>query len=228
MKSLCLLLLVLCHTVAMRAGDVVYTFDFTTQPNGKALPWLLSHGFEHKLELTNLNPRFEDGALWLSTPGQEAGLLGYTFPAAGALAGVKRARITWGVAQFPEGADWERGNNRTPLAVMISFGYERLPSGLPFGINPAPYFIAPFFGTHEPEGKVYTGRLWKRGGRYVCVRSAKPGATVVTEIDLDRTFHAQFGKVPTPPVSAIGIQMNTKDTKGGASAFIRKIEFLSE
>jgi hypothetical protein len=142
------------------------------------------------------------------------------------LKGVKRLRIVWGVNQFPEGADWEHGIDRLAIGVIVSFGSDRLPSGLPFGIHPEPYFICPFIGAREIEGKAYLGKYWRQGGRYICVKSKKLGEPTVTELNLDRLFKSLFNKSETPPVSAFAIQMNTKDTKGKASAFIKTIEFL--
>jgi hypothetical protein len=116
------------------AGDAIYSLDFTTQPSGNALPWLKQQGFQFKLGCEALNPRFEKGALVLSTERPEAGVLGITFAKGKQLSGVERLRIVWGVSKFPEGADWERGINRTAIAVMVTFGYERISSGLPFGL----------------------------------------------------------------------------------------------
>jgi hypothetical protein len=222
-----LLVSFVCQLSRVNADNVIYALDFTTQQPGSAIPWLKKQGFQFKLGFEALNPRFEKGALVLSTERPEAGVVGYTFPEGKELSGVERVRITWGVSKFPEGADWEHGINRTAIAVMVSFGRERLSSGLPLGIFAAPYFISPFIGAKEVEGKIYTGRFWKKGGRYVCVRSSNAGDTVVTDLPVDQLFKRLFGKTPTPFVTAIGIQMNTKGTEGKAAAFIAKIEFLS-
>lgn len=224
--SLLLLVSFFCHATTLSAADVVYALDFTTQQPGSAIPWLKKQGFQFKLGFEALNPRFEKGALVLSTERPEAGVVGYTFPKGEELSGVERLRIVWGVSKFPEGADWEHGINRTAIAVMVSFGHERLSSGLPFGIYAAPYFIAPFIGAKEVEGKIYTGRFWKKGGRYVCVRSPNVGEAVVTDLPVAQLFKRLFAKSATPLITAIGIQMNTKGTEGKASAFIEKIEFL--
>ena len=214
-------------SAALAAEEVVRVLDFTAQPNGNATHWLKQQGYEFKLQAAALNPRFQDGALWLSTRRKEAGLFALTFPEGKALTDVKRVRITWGVEKFPEGADWERGVNRTALAIMISFGHERLPSGLPLGALAAPAFICPFLGAKEPAGKVYTGKLWKLGGRYISVKSGKPGEVVVSEVEIDHRFCALFKKTSTPPVTGIGIQMNTKDTQGEAAAFLKKDRVLA-
>lgn len=222
------LILFVCHVPTLDAADVIYTFDFTTQESGNAIPWLKQQGFQFKLGFEALQPRFEDGALVLRTERPEAGLLGYIFPTGKELPGVQRLRIVWGVSKFPEGADWERGINRTAIAVMVSFGHERISSGLPFGLFAAPYFISPFIGAKEIEGKIYTGRFWKKGGRYVCIKSPNIGDVVVSDLNVDQLFKRAFDKTVTPPVTAIGIQMNTKGTEGKAAAFIKKIEFLRE
>ncbi|WP_221896093.1 hypothetical protein [Bathymodiolus japonicus methanotrophic gill symbiont] len=47
-----------------------------------------------------------------------------------------------------------------PIALMFFFGTEKISSGLPFGINSAPYFLSPFIGLKETPGKVYTGKLY--------------------------------------------------------------------
>jgi hypothetical protein len=208
------------------AIDPIYSLDFTTQPSGNALPWLKEQGFQFKLGIEAMNPRFEKGALVLSTERPEAGVLGYIFAGGSELSGVERLRLVWGVSKFPDGANWERGINRTALAVMVSFGHERLSSGLPFGLFAAPYFISPFIGAKEIEGKTYTGKFWKKGGRYLCVKCPNVGEIVVTDLNVDQLFKKLFNKTPTPPVTAIGIQMNTKGTEGKAAAFIRRIEFL--
>jgi hypothetical protein len=212
--------------VAFAGADVIRVLDFTTQQPGRAIPWLKANGFEFKLGFEKLNPRFENDALWLSTKRPESGLVGINFEKGGELQGVQRVRILWGVAKSPDGVDWEKGVRGTALGVMISFGRERLPSGLPLGISPAPYFICPFIGSREPDGRVYTGKYWRAGGRYISCKPARLGGEFVTEINVDRLFKSLFEKRVVPPITAIGIQMNTKDTQGEASAFIKRIELL--
>jgi len=223
---LILSLVFLSSVAPLRAADPIYAVDFTTQKAGTAAPWLKQHGFEFKLGFDSLNPRFENGALELSADRPTAGLCIHDFPKGKELRGVKRLQIVWGVSQFPEGADWERGIDRLPIGLMISFGSDKLPSGLPLGIHPAPYFICPFIGAREVEGKAYTGKYWKQGGRYVCIKCKKLGDPMVTELNVDHLFKSLFNKAETPPVSAFAIQLNSKDTKGKASAFVKSIEFL--
>lgn len=223
---LLLLVGVLCRVSILAAGDVVYALDFTNQQSGDAAPWLKQQGFQFKLAFEALNPRFENGALFLSTERPQVGLCGYTFAKGEELHGVERLRVTWGVPKFPEGADWEHAINRTALAIAVTFGHERISSGLPFGLFAAPYFISPFIGAKETADKIYTGRFWRKGGRYICIKCPNAGATFTTDLNVDSLFKNLFGKTTTPPVTAIAFQMNTKDTEGKAVSFIKKIELL--
>lgn len=208
-------------------GSSMYCLDFTIQPPGSAVPWLREQNFEFKLDGELLNPRFEDGGLVLSTEVPRAGLIGLRFPSDKVIESANLLRITWGVRTFPDGANWEKGINRIALGVMISFGEERLSSGLPFGIHSAPYFICPFIGDKEIEGKIYTGKLSKQGGRYLCIKQDSLKQETVTELDIDNLFQTTFNKEKTPSITAIGIQINTKGTAGKAFSFIKKIELFT-
>jgi hypothetical protein len=207
--------------------EVLYSLDFSKEPPGDAIPWLKQHGFELKLSCKELHPCFDQGALRLSTKHPEAGLFCLEFAKGHEVAGATRLRLTWGVTEFPTGADWEHGINRLALAVMVSFGHEKLHSGLPLGILAEPRFICAFMGTCEPAGKIYTGSLWKAGGRYLCLRPPHP-SDAVTEVQLGDLYKNLFHKPDAPPVSAIGFQMNTKDTCGCASGWLKRIELLAD
>lgn len=227
-RALVPLALILSLGISRAETDrVVHRIDFTAQPAGSATGWLQEHGFKFELDAEELHQRFENGALHLSTAEPARGLLNYSFVNGKELHGVKKVRITWGVRQFPEGADWERGINRLAIGVMISFGNERLSSGLPLGVSPAPYFVCPFLGNKEPAGKVYIGQYWKLGGRYISCKPGKAGEPVTTLIEVDDLFQNLFKKKPTPPITALGIQLNSTDTEGKAGAFVSRIEFLN-
>jgi len=142
---------------------------------------------------------------------------------------VKRVRIEWGVYQYPTGADWENGVNRVPIAVILTFGTKEFKSGIFLGIKPSPYFLSPFIGLKEREGKEYLGKYYKEGGRYYCIASGdRSGETIITDFEVDDRFKRAFGESMTPPITSFAFQMNTEDTQGGAKAFLRKIEFLSK
>lgn len=224
------LVIFLIQITALFANDkIIHVIDFTNQKNGSAIFWLEEKGFEFELDANELNPRFENNALVISTEDKVAGLIGLRFEQQDFIHNVKRVRIIWGVNRYPKGADWENGNNRTPIAVILSFGTKKLSSGLPFGIKAAPYFLSPFIGKKEELDKMFIGRLWREGGRYFCVVSGdQSGKTITTEFEIDERFKRTFGQTRTPSITAFAFQKNTNNTEGGSEAFIKKIKFLSE
>jgi hypothetical protein len=218
----CVTLLLSSAALAGAASRVLYRVDFSTQPDGDAVAWLQQQGFEFHLKAHALAPRFEQGRLVLETATDTAG----GFVRKLHVPGVRRLRVRWGVDRYPQGADWAKGVYRVPIAVMVSFGEDKIDSGSLFIPN-APYFLSVFLGAHEQEGRAYTARYYQKGGRYFCQPcGVPPGQTVVTEFDLATHFTEQFQPRVLPPVSSVGFQMNTTDTTGGARAFLMSIELL--
>ncbi len=212
-----------------KPDNIIYSIDFSQQPDGNAMDWLKQNGFVLALDAEKLNPRFKDRQLVISTDDTLAGMIGIKLDDGKHLRDVERVEIEWGVDRYPEGVNWEHGNNRVAVAVMIFFGTEKLSSGLPFGINAAPYFFSPFVSKTEPHEKMYLGKLYKKGGRYYSI--VAPHNTTglfVTDFEVRERFQKAFGKNDVPAVSAIAFQMNTQDTKGGATASIRRISFLGK
>jgi hypothetical protein len=204
------------------ASRIIYRVDFSSQPDGDAVAWLKRQGFAFHLKAHELAPRFEQGRLVLETATETAGGFVQTLH----VPGVRRLRVRWGVDRYPQGADWAKGVYRVPIAVMVSFGEDKIASGSLFIPN-APYFLSVFLGAHEQEGRAYTARYYQQGGRYFCQPcGVPPGQTVVTEFDLETHFTEQFQQTVLPPVSSVGVQMNTTDTTGGARAFLMSIELL--
>lgn len=208
---------------------VIHTIDFSGQQDGDAQQWLIQQGYLLELDAEKLNMQFKNGQLEIGTKNKVAGLVALKLNKDKWLHDINYIDIEWGVTKHPEGADWEHGNNRVPIALMFFFGDKYLSSGLPFGINAAPYFISPFIGNHEEEGKTYKGKLYKKGGRYLCAAVTAGGEDLIkTRLQIDPRFGDEFETDKTPPITAVAFQMNTKDTKGGANAFIKKIMFISE
>ena len=204
-------------------GKVLYTVDFSKQKDGNAIPWLTSKGFEFLLDMKEFSLSFSNGSLVIETTANKAGLMGLKFPKGKYLGNIGSVVIEWGVDKFPQGADWAKNNNRLAIGALFLLGTERHDSGRPLLAKPAPYFLAPFIGQKEQVGKRYLGQLYREAGRYYCV-SNESGTTVKTRFNIHQKFQEEFKK-KTPPLTAFGIQMNTKNTKGGAKAFIKKITF---
>ena len=218
----CVTLLLASETILGASNRVIYRVDFSQQPDGDAVTWLTRQGFALHLRAHELAPRFEQGRLVLETAKETAGVFVQKLN----LPGVRRLRVRWGVDRYPRGADWAKGVYRVPLAVMVSFGEEKIDSGS-MVIPNAPYFLGVFLGEHEQEGRAYTARYFTKGGRYFCQPcGVKPGQTVVTEFDLEQHFTEQFQHSVLPPVSSMSFQMNTTDTTGGARAFLITVELL--
>ena len=224
------LFIFLALTGNLLASDkVIYTIDFTGQKNGSAILWLKKKGFEFELNANELNPRFENDALVINTDQKVAGLFGLKFKQRDFIHNTKRVEIIWGVNKYPHGANWENGVNSVPIAIMLSFGTEKLSSGLPLGVKSAPYFLSPFIGKKEQLDKMYLGKLWREGGRYFCVASGDhSGKTITTDFEIDDRFKLAFNQSNTPPITAFAFQMNTNNTEGGSEAFIKKVRFLSK
>ena len=200
--------------------NVLYSFDFTKLQGKDALSTLRKLGFEFLLDAESLNFKLTQKGLEFHTKENVAGLFGLRLKKP--LENVHSATIEWGVERFPQGSDWEKKNNRLAIGAIFLFGKEKFPSGLPIFAPAAPYFFGPFIGEKEQVDKKYFGRLYKEGGRYYCV-SNKLGL-VVTHFDIAKRFKKEFQKAP-PPLVAFAFQMNTKDTSGGAEAFIKKLTF---
>jgi len=212
-----------------KASHVIYSIDFSQQPDGSAIEWLKQNGFILALKAEKLNPRFENHQMVISTNDALAGIIGIKLDDGKQLQDVERIKIEWGVARYPEGVNWDHGNNRVAIAVMIFFGTEKLSSGLPFGINAAPYFFSPFVSKTEPHEKMYLGKLYKKGGRYYSILAPKESTGLfVTDFEVKERFKKTFDQKHVPAVSGVAFQMNTEDTKGGAMASIRRISFLGK
>jgi len=214
---------------AKSGGKALYEVDFSQQPDGSALEWLQQNHFVLGLDADELNPRFENHQLVISTESEWAGIFILRLDDKVDLKNVERVDIEWGVSRFPVAMNWEKGNNRVAIAVMVFFGTEKLRSGLPFNINAAPYFFSPFVAKTEPAENTYTGKLYKEGGRYFSVAApADPASIFKTSFELRQRFQNLFHKQDVPAVSGVAFQMNTQNNEGGAVAAIRKITFVGQ
>ncbi|RDD60127.1 DUF3047 domain-containing protein [Ferruginivarius sediminum] len=206
------------------AAEVVETIDFSSPSSGDATAWLKENGFQLRMDAGELNPHFINERLVLETSGQTAGL----FVKELSLSDVDHIRISWGVERYPHGADWDKGVYRVPIAVMISFGDKEIKSGNWF-VPDVPYFISLFLSESAEEGEAYSANYYNKGGRYFCQPcNAAAGKTITTEFNFTDAFKSEFDKSPVPPITGFGFQMNTEDTQGGARAFLKKVEFLSD
>lgn len=207
---------------------LVRSIDFSQQPDGDARAWLLERGYLMKLDADDFELKFKNGQLNIKTSDSKASLFVLKLKPENYIADVSSIEIEWGVLKHPDGANWEEENNRVALAFMFFFGTEKISSGLPFQINSAPYFISPFIGFKEQKGKTYIGKLYKKGGRYICVATTDGSEKLIkSSLDINPEYMNLFNTDIIPPITGIAFQMNTNDTQGGAHAFIQKLNFYS-
>jgi len=202
-------------------GKVLYSFDFGNAASGDIVSSLKSKGFEFLLDSKKLTFTLTQGRLEFQTDKPIAALFGVRLKKP--IENIGSVVIEWGVKRFPKGADWDKGNHRLALGAILVLGTKKFSSGVPFA--PAvPYFFGPFIGEKEQVGKRYLGKIYRKSGRYYCVSNQK--GLITTRFDIARKFQQEFGG-EVPPLTAFAFQMNTKDTTGGAKAFVKKITFYS-
>lgn len=222
-SSVIILIFLFLSTSALFASETVYHIDFSGQKDGNAQSWLIKNGFELQNDADGIKACFENGRLVLEVDDDINGL----FTKSLTIKGASRIRIEWGVDRYLKGADWEKGEFREAIGIIISFGDEKISSGS-FIIPDVPYFIGLFLGQYEIEGKAYLGNYYKKGGRFFCSPCRnQPGQTVVTEFNLSETFKREFRKSPVPYISAVSLEIDARGTNGRSRAFIKSISFLS-
>ena len=197
-----------------------WAVDFS-KATGSGQKWFKSNGFELQRDADDIKVNLKDGKMIFQV-NEKLGLFNKKLN----LSGITKIKIRWGVNQFPQGAEWEKGVLREAISVVLSFGTKKIDSGS-FAVPNVPYFISFFLGEKETEGKAYVGNYYKEGGRYFCSPcGAKKGTTVTTEIQIADLFKKEFGKSNVPNITGLALEIDTRDTEGNAEAFIESIELL--
>jgi hypothetical protein len=203
-------------------AEVIFQLDFANTEGMTPIEWFHRNGFKSQNDADKLNLRFEDDRLIIATTNAINGILTKELD----IPDVNRILIEWGVNRYPYGADWEEGVFREAVGVIVSFGQKKISSGSLVVPN-IPYFIGLILGEKEIEGKAYVGNYYTKGGRYFCIPCRNPtGVTVITEFPLADTFREHFSQSKVPPVSALTIEADTRNTDGKSEAYIRRITFL--
>ena len=127
----------------------------------------------------------------------------------------------------PVGANSDAGVRNEAIMVMVFFGHDKLSSGS-FLIPDSPYFIGLFLCGEGAVGTAYTGRYFKKGGRYVCLDKPETGKVITSEFDLKAAFKTYFDADDVPVVSGLALQVDTTGSKGGgkSQASIISIEIM--
>ena len=209
-------------------ADGVYAVDFTDyQANrGSVDAWLAAKGFQFERDAGS----HEKIQLRADGRGLEVNALqhaqGFLINRAFGQTPFSAVEIEWGVAQFPQGASYERRVNNEAIMVHVFFGADKKPSGGMFAPD-LPYFIGLFLCNGDRVGFPYLGRYYQAGGRYICLQSAPIGEELVSRFDLRQGFQSIFGTL-AQAVSGYSIEVDTTSVSGPgtSSAFIKRIRFL--
>ena len=216
-------LLLLMFSTSLQA-ESLFKIDFSQAPEGNAKQWLHLSNFALQRDAkTLLKPFIEKGQLVLEIgPDMLGGLaLRRDIP------GAKRVEVIWGVNKYPQGANWEKGNNREAAMFLVAFGKELLSSDA-WVLPSLPYFIGAFLGEMEKEGAWYKAVHYTEGGSYTCLPcGSKKGTLVTTNLELPNNFQAQFKK-PMPDVIGFGFEFDTRNTLSDSVVVIQSIEFFDE
>jgi hypothetical protein len=208
------------------AASISYDVKFFDYHGGSTLDWLARKGFEPKREAANANRvllSHTGSALVLETKERAAGLLLSKVN----IATYSKIRIKWGVNAFPPAASYANGIRSESIMIYVFFGTEKISSGSPL-VPDSPYFIGLYLCDSDPVGVPFKGRYFQAGGRYVCIDHASRGEEVITNYPLAKAFRQMFGQSQAPPISALGVGIDTENAKGNgvAKSFLIEIELL--
>jgi|GEM_PF-1153748 len=217
-----LLLAPLCPAVE-QGGLNLYQLDFThAGQDGKK--WLVEQGFE----LFKAMKR--NGDIQLSGSGDGKGLLvsaaketfGLAVNKTLHLAEVERGEIEWSIKKYPKGASWGDQINREALMVQLFFGSEVDADKI--YLPPSPYFSGFFLCKDGPAHTSFTGRSYRHTGRFICLDTPAPGEAVMSKVELQPLYISLFASDGLPPVTGIGLEVDTSGLAGGsAEAYIKRI-----
>lgn len=205
----------------LMAAEPAWELDFSKKSgSGSSEGWWEKNGFVFKQSAGDIKTFLKDGKMHFEAPKDTLGI----FYREETIEGIKKVRITWGVSEYPKGADWEKGVMREAISFVFGFGTEKIDSGS-FYMPNQPYFISVFLGEKDKEMKPYVGNYFIKGGRYFCLPcGAQAGTTVVTEVDIDQLFRQEFKKSP-PSISSLGVEIDVRDA-GKGKAWVEKIELF--
>ena len=208
---------------ALGAPNLSYDMSFSDFSGGSPLDWLAGKGYEVKREEGRVVFGFAGNNLVLETNEKAAGLVVSEVH----IPRYSNIRIKWGVNVFPVGASYVNGIRSEAIMVYVFFGNQKLPSGSSF-IPDAPYFIGLSLCESDPVDEGFKGRFFKAGGRYVCIGRAHEGQAINTEYPIADAFRRLFGQSKAPPITGLGIAIDTESAKGNgvAKSFISQIQLL--
>ena len=233
-KSVLLILfLIAAFNLSKIQAEVVFKLDFS-HSIGSVKEWFQDRGWKYVHNFHDMHPRFKGGKLVIEAKDDDFGAVAKKFDVGNELKNVKKIRILWGVNQYPSGVVWSGPKNkprnpREAIAVIISFGTKKLPSGSIFRPD-QPYFIGLFLHNNAKPAYPYFGNYYQEGGRYYCIPcDGSVNRDIITEVDITELFEQTFG-LEAPPITALAIETDVTETKQKnhihSKAYIKRIEMF--
>ena len=204
------------------AASPTYQLDFTQNFSKSADDVLDEMGFEvPSIFISDIEPRFAGGSLLIGKFNK--GFYGLRkkeiteIPAEKKRA-IKKMNLSWGVAKYPSGENWDNSKKRrNSVGVIVSFG-GKTSAGVP-------YFLGFVLTKTAKPFQYFRPSRYGDVGRYVTLSNPPERVFLDSKVDLKKHFHAAFGSdVPYPGVSGIGLEVDTRGMSGVGG--IKKIQFF--
>ena len=204
------------------AAASLFTIDFGTMtPLADAESFLVSQGFQVKHQNGKMLLSLQGGKLVVES---RSGTLAFSGKETSQIARATKLKVTWGADRFPDNTNWDREYLREALGIMVMFGTEKFGGGM-FLPN-LPYLIGFSLANKCQTGNLYQGAYYKATSRYMPVNcAATDGQEITTLVDLKDTFTKAFNKAMPAP-SGVTISVDSRGSRNGSKAWIKKIEFL--
>ncbi|MBW7876705.1 MAG: DUF3047 domain-containing protein [Candidatus Cloacimonetes bacterium] len=200
----------------------LFTIDFGQMaPMADAESFLVTQGFQVKHQNGKMLLSLQSGKLVVES---RSGTLAFSGKETSQIARATKLKVTWGADRYPDNTNWDREFLREALGIMVMFGTEKFGGGI-FLPN-LPYLIGFSLANKCQTGNLYEGAYYKQTARYMPVNcSATEGQEMTTVLDLKDTFKKAFNKdMPAP--SGVTISVDSRGSRNGSKAWIKKIEFL--
>jgi hypothetical protein len=207
----------------MHSSGILYQLDFA-QAGKDGRAWLMKHGFTLKRDMD------KNGAVQVTQSNDGNGLCFRTDQPAFAVAvkdglsleDMGKVAVQWRVEQYPTGASWEKRVNREAIMVTLFFGPPVEADH--FYLPDSPFFIGLFLCQNDQINFPYTGKSYRKTSRFVCLDRPDNGTTVVSRFKVDDAYRKWFATDTVPPLTGIGIELDTSGLdKGLSKACLEKI-----
>ncbi len=203
--------------------EMLYQLDFH-EAGADGREWLSQNGFELAKEMKKggeieIAGRSVSGGLLLSS---DRPVFGFAVKKDLHVKDVAFVELEWGVIRYPGERLWSQEVNREPLMVQLFFGEKAKADK--FYLPDSPRMVGMFLCKGDPTGIPFTARSYRETARYVCLESPPEGKAVMSRFPVSEKYREWFGTSLVPPVTGIGIEMDTSGVSGStAKAFMRKI-----